>query len=132
MDTDILREFVRITKEKDELDARLTAKKAEQSRLEQQVLYELAQSGIQNIKIDGKTLYMRADTYVSVKEGVDPEAAMKVLDDLDLGDFHKERITLQSVSAWVRERRREEEQIPAEFEAVFNTSPVYRIGITSS
>lgn len=132
MNTDTLRQYVADKAELAELEARAKRLKAALRLAEQDVLQELSHAGAQRITIDGKTLYVRQELYASVKKGVDPDDAMKVLDDLDLSEFHKERITLQSVSAWIRERRANNEEIPTEIHAVFNAEPVFRVGVTSS
>ena len=132
MNTDTLRQYVADKAELSLLEAKVKRMKATLRLAEQDVLTELSHSGTQRITIDGKTLYVRQDLYASVKPGVDPEAAMKVLDDLNLTEFHKERITLQSVSAWIRERRANDEEIPADFKAVFKAEPVFRVGVTNS
>lgn len=132
MDTDLLRKYVADKAELDQLEAQAKRLKAALRLAEQDVLQELSHAGAQRISLDGKTLYVRQELYASVKKGVDPDEAMKVLDDLDLSGFHKERITLQSVSAWIREQRQNDEEIPEAIKAVFNAEPVFRVGVTNS
>lgn len=132
MDTDTLRQYVADKAELDLLDAKVKRLKSALRLAEQDVLAELSHAGAQRITLGGKTLYVRQDLYASVKKDVDPAEAMKVLDDLDLSEFYKERITLQSVSAWIREKRKNDEEIPEAIKAVFNAEPVFRVGVTSS
>jgi|TARA_R110000744_G_scaffold170485_1_gene288687 hypothetical protein len=117
-------------------EAQLKRDKAQLRKDESVVLEALSHSGVPKISVnteDGpRTLYVRREMYASVKPGVEPEAAMAVLDELDLADFHKQRITLPSVSAWLREKHDAHEEIPEPIKAVFNAEPVFRVGVTKS
>ena len=136
LDMSVLQKFANDKADIAAREAKLKRDKAQLRKDETVVLEALSHSGVPKISVnteDGpRTLYVRREMYASLKDGVDPEQAMAVLDELDLADFHKQRITLPSVSAWLREKHDAKEEIPEPIKAVFNAEPVFRVGVTKS
>ena len=115
-----------------DLDSKLKSVKAEMKVMEQSVLDELSRGEIQRLSIRGRTVFIQQQRWTRVKTDVDDILAIAVLDGMDLGDFHRERITIQTVSAWVREQIKQEIEIPPEFLEVFEITPVFKVGITKA
>lgn len=136
LDIKLLQDFANAKADIAIREAAIKREKAQLRRDEEAIITAFSHSGVPKISVetdDGpRTLFVRREIYASVKAGVDPVDAMAVLDELDLDDFHKQRITLPSVSAWLREKHDAKEAIPASIEAVFNTNPVFRVGVTKS
>ena len=136
LDMSILQDFANDKADLAALEAKVKKYKASLRARENDVLTALSHSGVPKITVvtdDGnRTMYVRREMYASVKAGVEPEDAMAVLDELNLDDFHKQRITLPSVSAWLRELHDNNEEIPEPIKAVFNAEPVFRVGLTKS
>jgi hypothetical protein len=144
MELDKLKEFTELNKRKKELDAELKEVKKKMSDLEEQVVNEFEEEGIDSVKVNGMNVYLKQEIQVSVNG--DKERANQVLIDLGLGDLVKETANIQSVKAWYRERRREYEEalfhgdeetaeklaLPETFEEAFNVYEKYRAGVRSA
>lgn len=77
-----LREFVRLTNQKRELEADLRDVKARLGELEPQILDHFQQDGIQRVTVDGYTLYLSRSLYAGPKDG-DKDRMIQSLQGLD-------------------------------------------------
>lgn len=122
---------------KQDLADRVAQAKRDDAKLrddEAGILAMLSHAGVPRMTVETKygnrTIGFRRSVFSSKKEGVTTEEVVAVLDALDLEDFHKESITLQSINSWLREQYEANEPIPEELKAVLNTDPSFRVGVT--
>ena len=136
VDTDVIIEFAERKHQIREAELKVKRAAAKLRDDEAGILAMLSHAGVPRITVDTKygsrTIGFIRNVFSSKKKGVSTEEVVAVLDELDLGDFHKESITLQSVNAWLREQHEEGNEIPEPLTAVLNTEPSYRVGVTKS
>ena len=103
MDTEKLRRYVELDKRKADLKAELSDINSEMDTLEEVLLTQFEQDGIQNMNIDGRTVYLHRQLWASA-EDKDNERATQALKAAGLGDMVAERFNTQTLSSWVREQ----------------------------
>ena len=109
MNTDELKEFVALEKEKATLKARLKAIDSRLTELDESIAQQFVSDGVQSMRIDGRTVYLHRDIYASAKDGA-RDAVVAALRDCDLGQYVKEDYNANSLTAYVREMVREAEE----------------------
>lgn len=125
MNVDKINKIVDLDDRRRELEAQLKEIKEERSKLEAEVLDQFAEAGIDNIKVGGRTVYLRKDTYCSPVDG-DKERSAIYLKNNGLGMFVSESFNSLTVSAWVRERIAED-NLPDDFKDYFKVSDTFKI-----
>jgi len=109
VNTDELKEFVALEKEKATLKARLKAIDSRLTELDESIAQQFVSDGVQSMRIDGRTVYLHRDIYASAKDGA-RDAVVAALRDCDLGQYVKEDYNANSLTAYVREMVREAEE----------------------
>ncbi len=109
MNSTQLREFVSLENRKKELDAQLKAVNQQLVELEELLVPQFVEDGVQNITCDGRVVYLRTDVYASAKDG-DREAVVAALKASELGQYVSENFNSNSLTAYVREVKRDVEQ----------------------
>lgn len=107
MNTDQLREYVALSARKAALKAELDDIQRQLSELEPQLIEAFADEGVQNINVDGHTVYLSAQLWASPVDG-DYERACDALIAAGLGEFVGRRFNTNTLSAWIREYVRDE------------------------
>jgi hypothetical protein len=125
MDSDKVRRLLALDEEKRGHEDRLKEISAERKALESEVLDAFAEAGISNIKVDGKTVSIRHEYWASAKEG-QKERACAYLESHGLGVYVSPSFNSLSVSAWLREKIRDNE-VPEDFEEFFHVSEVFKV-----
>ena len=100
--------------------------------LERAIDDHMIRNGIQNIRVDGVTIYVSKQRWAKIEN---KELAPELLKNLDekygTAIFVKEGIVSQSLSAWIRERLDDSDGealgLPPEFEGVIGCSEVVKI-----
>ena len=126
MNTDELKQFVALEERRRTLEAEIDTIRAEATELEQRLLPQFEQSGLERVAIDGRTVYIERKLWAKAKEG-DKAAVCKALKRCRLGDYVEETFNTNSLSAYVRELDREERQLPATLAAVLDVSEVFKL-----
>jgi len=123
---DAVKEYVAMTKRKDDLEDELKQVNARLGELEEVACDYFTETGIQNMKIDDRQVYLRNDIFASVKDG--PEA-IDLLVSKGYGDKVKTTVHASSAKAIVRELCAEGglESAPAWVQDVFNTYEKIRV-----
>lgn len=103
MDFDAMRTYRALVERKRELEADLREVKREIGELETTVLDMMAKEGVQNVKIDGKVLYLQRKIFVGMAEGYTREQVIESLRKAGLGDFVQENYNTNQLSAHFRE-----------------------------
>lgn len=97
---EVVREYIGLTKQADEVEAQLKSIKARMETLSQAVTDYFIETGIQNMSIDERQIYLRNDIFATVKK------SSEALDELRFrgyGDKISETVHASSAKAIVRE-----------------------------
>lgn len=84
-------------------DAEKSAYKEEADRLEQELVDMFAEAGMQNLNVDGKTVYLHRSTYAQWAPGLDPSEKRRLLREAGAGDLVTETVAAATLAAYVRE-----------------------------
>ncbi len=102
-----LREFVSLENRKKDMDADLKSLKQRLDDLEQALVPQFVEDGVQNMTVDGRTVSLSQDVYASPATGrADVVDALK---QSELGQYVAENYNANSLTAFVREVTREVE-----------------------
>lgn len=104
------------------MDAELKELKKERESLEEPLLEGMVDAGIQNLNVDGKTVYIRTQIWASAKDMTDPltgevigkdwDSALDAVRKCGHGELVETRINSQRLSALIRELDETEDGIP--------------------
>lgn len=122
----LLKEFIGLEQQKDELEARLKRVTSRLKQLEQPLLDWFGQLGLQRVTIDDRTAYVHRQLWASAKDG-DTQGVCDALKDCQLADLVRERFNTNTLSAYVREQDRAGEPLPSALAAVLTVSEVFSL-----
>lgn len=122
-----VKRIVAIKNQLDELDAQMRALKAEYDKLEPEVIEYMTSEGIQNLAVDGRTVYVKRQIWASVNK--ENPFALDILRDNGLGDFIEEKVNSQRISAYVREFEKEGKEIPSWCLEALNITEKFSVGM---
>jgi len=117
-------------KEEKGLKAELKIIGEAKSKLQEIILKHFEKNGIQNIKQNGATVYLKKDIWAGREEGVTNEEAAQALQDAGLSEYVG--LATQSLSAYLRELVREGEQIPEKLRGKIKITETFKIQSRSS
>lgn len=126
MNTDELKRFVALEERRRQLEAEVDAVKAEAAQLEELLLPQFEQAGLERVSIDGRTVYIERKLWAKAKDG-DKAAVCKALKRCRLGDYVEETFNTNSLSAYVRELDREDRPLPPNLREVLEISEVFKL-----
>ena len=131
MDTNIMRQYVvlRAALDKEQAAAKATGEMLK--ILEEQILTNLAREGVGSLKVAGMTLFVKSQRWARAKDG-DKERAIAALREIGLEDFVAEGFNTNTISAWLREQVRDENEIPEAFTEAFTTTETFTLGSRKS
>jgi len=118
MDTSLLTQFCDLETQKRALEVRLAQVKERQEALEAPILEHFSANGIQNVQVNGFTLYIHRQWWARPRDG-DQAAACAALRAVELHDLVRETCNAAQVSAYVRELKRQKLEVPEPVEAAF-------------
>lgn len=98
-----VREYQRFRELQKAADAELKGYKELADELEAELIDAFAEAGVQNINVDGKTVYLHRSVYARRCEGVDAEAVKAALRAAGAEDLVTETVNANTLSAYVRE-----------------------------
>lgn len=127
LDMDRVREYVRLRRRERELGAQAEEVKAQADVIEQALLEEFAQDGVQSMSVDGMTVYLQRTLWARLSDGATREQAIDALRDAGLDHFVAESYNTQTLSSWLRDLEREEEPLPEALVGVIEGSEKYAI-----
>jgi vacuolar-type H+-ATPase subunit I/STV1 len=102
-----LREFVSLENRKKDLDAELKAVKQQLDDLEEALVPQFIEDGVQRMTVDGRTVSIQQDVYASPLN--DREDVVDALKQSELGQYVAENYNTNSLTAFVRELKRDVE-----------------------
>jgi hypothetical protein len=107
MNLEQLKEFVCLENAKKDLDAELKQVKQKLDDLEQALVPQFIQDGVQKMTVDGRTVALVHDIYASPM--YDRDDVVTALKESELGQYVAENYNTNSLTAFVREVKREVE-----------------------
>ena len=126
MNLETMQQYVARQIKAKELDAEAKRLKAENAKVEEQLIDAMIDSNIQSIKIGDRTVFIRTQLWASAADvidevsgeslGKDWPGAIAILEAAGYGGLKEERVNSQRLSALVRELDGSEDGIPVEFE----------------
>jgi vacuolar-type H+-ATPase subunit I/STV1 len=102
-----LREFVSLENRKKDLDAELKSVKQQLDDLEEALVPQFIEDGVQKMTVDGRTVSIQQDVYASPLN--DREDVVDALKQSELGQYVAENYNTNSLTAFVREVKRDVE-----------------------
>ena len=102
-----LREFVSLENRKKDLDAELKSVKQQLDNLEEALIPQFIDDGVQRMTVDGRTVAIQQDVYASPLN--DRDDVVDALKQSELGQYVAENYNSNSLTAFVREVKREVE-----------------------
>lgn len=110
MDTETLARFTELAEEERALKARMADVKQEKERLEEQLLNQFVDAGVQNTKINGMTVYVHRQVWAN--HNGDKQALINALKNAGLEELVSENYSTQTLSAWYRELESLDQPVP--------------------
>jgi hypothetical protein len=102
MDLSKLKRFADLTERKKAIEAEEKAIKAEMDALEPIIIGEMADAGLQNANINGRTYYISRRFFANPAEGYDKVSVSAALKSAGLGEYVTETYNSNSLAAYVR------------------------------
>jgi len=125
--SDLVKDYADMTAERRRLEGEVNQLKITLANLEEKLVGEFAQAGIQNVKTSaGQTVYLNREIFAKLVG--DPKKARTALRRAGLGDFVKETVNSQTLRGWVREM---DEVIPKGLQPYIDVTEVFRMRMRS-
>lgn len=122
-----LARFVQLEAERREHEERLKVIGEEAGKLQAALLDQFADTGIQNAKVSGLTVYVRLDRFVSKKSDVSTEQVCEALRDAGLSYMVSDGYNAQSLKSKIREYQTEGVEVPQRLSSLLNIGEVARL-----
>lgn len=134
MDTDKLSEYARLTARKRELDAELRAVKEEMEPLEQAILADFAEAGVQATKIDGpeRPVNISINRKILARGLQGQDGIVTACKAAGFGDMVQERVNGNSLNALVAEIVKGGDELPPEFEGFIEPLEKFALSVRSA
>lgn len=129
MDSERLRQWVKLDKYKKGLQAELSEIETQMLDLEGTLIDQMADAGIESIKIDQRNIYI--NTRIWAKYGT-KDKAIKALKAAGLHDFLSENFNHVSLSAFISECVKENKPLPEAFQGVIEPIEKHRLKVRKS
>lgn len=104
LDMETIREYLRLEKEKKDLNASLKVVQEKLDALDVTITGMLLGAGVDSMKVDGRLVYLAQEVFIGAADGcerADVIAALKA--DEDASAFVSENYNSQSLRSWVKE-----------------------------
>jgi hypothetical protein len=128
LDMTQVQEYAALVARKRELEAELRAIQDRLNEMEPGLVEQLIEAGVQHVRVGGQTVYLQQEIWASPVDG-DYDALCDALERAGLGDMVVRRVHHHTLSAWVRELRKADEEIPEEVRPYLKISETYRLGV---
>ena len=128
LDMTQVQEYAALVARKRELEAELRAIQDRLNEMEPGLVEQLIEAGVQHVRVGGQTVYLQQEIWASPVDG-DYDALCDALERAGLGDMVVRRVHHHTLSAWVRELRKADEEIPEEVRPYLKISETYRLRV---
>jgi hypothetical protein len=130
VDTNLIKTYARLRRQQAASEAEAGAIKTQADELEVKLIEAFSEEGLQNTKIEGQTIYLRRDLFAQRKPGVEAEELEAALVKAGLEHFIKPTVSMQSLSAYLRDLDKAEEDLPDELAAVVQGFEKFSVRVT--
>lgn len=126
---DAIKQYIALSKRKAKLETELREVKSAMSTIEEQALDYMTQAGMQNVRMDDRTVYIGRHLYASFR-GTDE--ALRALEEMGYIDALKTTVNSNTARGLVREflEIEDTEERRALIDKAFNVREVFKLGIT--
>ncbi len=124
LNTKALSEFAKKDAERLELQKKVDKLTKELAEEMPSLLENLAQEGVDQVKLDGRTVYIQRQIWAKFD---DKDAAIAALKDSGLTEYVYETFNSNSLSAFLRECEDEDRNLPKEFSGIIESNEVYKL-----
>ena len=101
--------------------------KARANEIERELVEEFSDEGVQNVKIDGSTVFLRRELWAQKEQGVSSDDVVEALREAGLGDFVALGYNSSALSARLRELDADDAPLPAALVGVVKVAEVFKI-----
>lgn len=112
LNTEGLKKFTELDAKKAELEIELARIKKEMEAIAPAIMESMASEGVANIKINDRTVFTKLTIFAQISSKAD---AIKALKEAGMEDFITEGYNTNSISAFVRELTKNDEELPEAF-----------------
>lgn len=109
------------------LGAEADGVKEEAAKLERELLEVFADEGVQNVKVDGSTVYLHRALWAQKEAGVTTEDVVEGLKEAGLHDFVAEGFNTNTLSGYLRDLDRADEAMPPALVGKVKAAEVFSI-----
>lgn len=120
-------EYVALEKRRRELEAELEATNTKIAPLQASLLEQFADLGMQSANVDGLTVYVRCDRYVSKRQGVATESVCEALRQCGLGYMVSDGYNAMSLKSKIKEYQEQGIEVPAALGELLNIGELPRL-----
>lgn len=128
MNTEQAKRYIALKTRRSALEGEVDTIKTEMDGLETAILDQMASEGIQSIAVENYTLFPHVQRWLKRAEGISVQQSCDALKEAGLGDFVAENWSVQTVSAWYRERVKDNLPIPPAILSAFTATEVPKLG----
>lgn len=128
---DVLADYARIKDMIAKAENRVATLKKARDAMEQDILAIFEREGVQSIRSNGRTYSLRRDVYANCPAELTDDL-LAALHHLGLDNLAQTRVLPQTLTAYVRERERLKEPIPAELQPLITVAEKFRVGSTAT
>ena len=126
-ETTAVAEFIRLECARRNLDEEIDKIKKEQAELQQQILDDWADQGIQSIKTDKGTLHIRCDFVCNKRTEVSRDEMCKLLEANGLGELVAPNYNAAGLKSWVKEQLEQTGELPEALTTALKTDTIPRL-----
>ena len=126
MKVELIKTYLNFDRQRKKLELQVKDLKEKLAKLMPKVEEELLQAGVDSLKLDGASVGTRSQLWAKPKNG-DYEKACEALRKAGLDDFVRERFNTNTLSAYVRELRDNDQPLPESFVGVIEVSEVTKV-----
>ncbi|MDE2103886.1 MAG: hypothetical protein KGL39_42010 [Patescibacteria group bacterium] len=123
----MLADYVELEERRRRLEDDLAACKQAASAIEQKLLEQFADIGLQNARVGNLTVYVRHDRYVSRRKEVTNEEMCEILRNLGLGYMVSDGYNAASLKSKIKEYQDHELEVPPALAGALNIGEVPRL-----
>lgn len=127
-----LKQFVALEHERREHEEKLKAIGEKISSLQAALLDQFADLGMQNANVDGLTVYVRTDRYVSKKGEASTEQVCEALRACGLGYMVSDGYNAASLKSKVKEFQEEGIEVPESLASLLNIGETFKLATRKS
>lgn len=103
MNVELIRDWLKLYQRKEALKAELDQVQKDLNALEEPVQLEIASAGVDNVRLDGRTVYISTNYWPRPKDGNKPALVSALKASEELQPYVKEDCNLQSLRGWTNE-----------------------------